>query len=56
MRLDEKRGMTDPRNADLVFANFRKLRRQIFAGPLDEERWDQNARQEIAFVPVGARA
>ena len=55
VRLDEKRGMTDPGNADLAFTNLRKLRRHVFAGSLHEQRWDQNSRQEIAFVPVRPR-
>ena len=47
--------MTDPGNADLAFADLRKLRRYVFAGSLHEQRWDQNAGQEIAFVPIGSR-
>src|SRR5881394_101305 len=47
--------MANPRNADLAFTNLRKLRRRVFAGSLYEQRWNQNAGQEIAFVPVGAR-
>ena len=47
--------MADPGNADLAFADFRKLRRHVFAGSLHEQRWNQNARQEIAFVPIGPR-
>ena len=47
--------MADPGNADLAFADLRKLRRHVFAGSLHEQRWDQNARQEIAFVPIGSR-
>ena len=47
--------MTNPGNADLAFADFRKLRRHVFAGSLHEQRWNQNARQEIAFVPIGSR-
>ena len=47
--------MADPRNADLALTKVRKLRRRVFAGSLYEQRWNQNAGQEIAFVPVGAR-
>ena len=47
--------MTDPRNADLAFADLRKLGRHVFAGSLHEQRWNQNTRQEIAFVPIGPR-
>src|SRR5882724_10145828 len=55
VRLDEKRGVTDPGNADLAFADLRKLRRHVFAGSLHEQRWNQNTRQKIAFVPIGPR-
>ena len=47
--------MTDPCNADLAFTDLRKLRRHVFAGSLHEQRWNQNARQKIAFVPIGPR-
>ena len=47
--------MTDPGNADFAFADLRKLRRYVFAGSFHEQRWNQNAGQEIAFVPIGAR-
>jgi hypothetical protein len=47
--------VTDPGNADLALADLRKLRRHIFAGSLHEQRWNQNARQKIAFVPIGPR-
>ena len=48
--------MPDPCNADLAFTDYRKLRRHVFAGSLHEQRWNQNAREEIAFVPIGPRA
>ena len=38
VRLDEKRGVTDPSNADLALADLRKLRRHVFAGSLHEQR------------------
>ena len=47
--------MTDPGNADLTFADLRKLRRHVLAGSLHEQRWNQNTGQEIAFVPIGPR-
>ena len=47
--------MADPGNADLAFSDLRKLRGLVFAGSLHEQRWNQNARQEIAFVPIGSR-
>ena len=40
VRLDEKGGVTDPGNADLAFANLRKLRWHVFAGSFYEQRWD----------------
>ena len=55
VRLDEKRSVADPGNADLAFADLRKLRRHVFAGSLHEQRWNQNARQKIAFMPIGPR-
>ena len=36
MRLDKKRSVADPGNADLAFADLRKLRRHVFAGSLHE--------------------
>ena len=47
--------MTDPGNADLAFADLRKLRRHVFAGSLHEQRWNQNTGQEVAFMPIGPR-
>ena len=47
--------MTDPGNADLAFANLWKLRRHVLARSLHEQRWNQNAGQKIAFMPVGPR-
>ena len=52
VRLDQKRRVTDPGNADLAFANLRKLWWHVFAGSLHEQRRNQNARQKIAFVPI----
>src|SRR5262245_44666797 len=53
--LDQKGSVTDPGDADLAFANLRKLRRHVFAGSLHEQRWNQNTGQEIALVPIRAR-
>ena len=47
--------MSDPRDANFAFANFRKMRRGVTAGAFDEKRRNKNAGQEIAFVPVGSR-
>jgi len=55
VRLDEKGRVTDPGNADLAFPNLRELRWHVLAGSLQEQRWNQNTRQEIAFVPIGRR-
>jgi hypothetical protein len=51
--LDEKRGMSDPRDANFAFADFRKLRRRVTTGAFDEKRRNKNAGEKIAFVPVG---
>lgn len=55
VRLDEKRGMSDPRDANFAFVDFRKLRRRVTAGTFDEKRRNKNAGEKIAFVPVGSR-
>ena len=47
--------MTDPGNADLAVADLRKFRRHVFAGSFYKQRGNQNARQKIAFVPIGPR-
>ena len=54
MGLDEERGMSNPRNANFAFADFRKLRRRVTTGAFDEKRRNKNAGEEIAFVPVGS--
>jgi len=53
--LDEKRGVSDPRDANFAFADFRELRRRVTAGAFDEEGRNKNAGEKIAFVPVGSR-
>jgi hypothetical protein len=53
--LDEKRGMSDPRDANFAFADFRKLRWRVTPGAFDEKRRNKNAGEKIAFVPVGSR-
>ena len=53
--LNEKRGVSDPGDANFAFLDFRKLRRRITAGAFDEERRNKNAGEKIAFVPVGSR-
>ena len=47
--------MADPGNADLAFADFRKLRPGVIAGALGEERRDEDLGEKIALVPIGAR-
>ena len=54
--LNEKRGVPDPRDANLAFADFRKLRRRVTAGAFDEKRRDQDASEKITLVPVRARS
>ena len=53
MRLNQKRSVPDPGDADLAFSNFRKFRRRVIARALDEKRRNENAGEKIAFVPVG---
>ena len=55
VRLHQERGMPDPGDADLAFADFRKERQPAIAGALGEERGNEDAGEEIALVPVGAR-
>ena len=54
--LDEKRGMSDPGDTNFAFADFRKLRRRVTTGALDEKRRNENTGEKIAFVPVGSWA
>jgi len=55
VRLDEKRSVADPGNADLALADLGKLRRHIFARSLYEQRRNQNTREKIALVPIRSR-
>ena len=55
VRLNQKRSVADPGDADFTFANLREMRTHVIAGALGKKRGDQNRREEIAFVPVGAR-
>ena len=55
MGLDEKRGMSDPCDANFAFADFRKFRWRVTAGAFDEKRRNKNAGEEITFVPIGSR-
>src|SRR4029077_6525049 len=42
VRLNQKRGVADPGDADLARRNRRKLRRDVFARSLDEQRGDED--------------
>ena len=53
--LDQKRRVSDPRNADFAFADFREMRPRAIAGALGEKRRDEDFGQKIALVPVRAR-
>jgi hypothetical protein len=56
MRLDQERGVSDPRDADLARSNLRELRqRMISAGTPGKKRWNKDFGKKIAFVPVGRR-
>ena len=54
LRLNQKRSVTNPGDADLALANFGKTRLRPIARSLDEERWNQDAGKEISLVPVDA--
>jgi hypothetical protein len=53
--LKEKRGVTNPSDADFTFVKFWKLRRDLATGAFDEQRRNQDAGKEIAFMPVRSR-
>src|SRR5438093_631619 len=53
--LDEKRGVADPGNADLAFADFWELWSRGTPLTLHEQRRDQHAGKKVAFVPVRSR-
>ena len=53
--LNEKRGVPDPSDTNLAFADFRKLRRRVMARAFDEKRRDQDTGEKITLVPVGSR-
>lgn len=55
MRLDQERGVTDPRNADFALANLWKMRADVIACALGKQRRDQDGRKEIAFMPIRMR-
>lgn len=48
--------MTDPGDADLTDFDLGEKRESAFAGALREERWDEDAGQEITLMPIGAGA
>ena len=55
VNLNEKRGMTNPGNADLAFADFWELRSRRTTSAFNEKRRDKDARKKIALVPVRSR-
>src|SRR5215471_17524487 len=54
VRLDQKRRMPDPSDADLARLHLWKKRPRTCAGTFGEERRDPNAGNEIAFGPITA--
>ena len=54
VRLNQKRGVADPGDADFAFANLWEMRAHVVTGALGEKRGNQNGGEEVAFVPVGA--
>jgi len=55
VRLQQKRSVSNPGDANFAFLDFRKLRLKMVAGTPDKKRRNQDAGEEIAFVPVRAR-
>src|SRR5436190_398626 len=55
VRLNQERGVSNPGDADLTFADFRKTGPDTVAGSLDEERRDEDFGEEIALMPVRSR-
>src|SRR5215467_8712902 len=54
MRLNQKRRMADPCDADLAFADLGKFRGRLSPRPLHKKRWNQHAGEKIALVPIGS--
>src|SRR5581483_133196 len=52
LRLDQKRRVADPCNADLVFLELWKERLEMRAEALGEKRGDEDLREEVALVPA----
>ena|SRR5256885_13179527 len=56
MGLNQKRGMTDPGDANLAGLDLGKQRSRVSrTGPFGKERWNPNAGDEIALGPIAAR-
>src|SRR5436309_14616526 len=53
--LNQERRVSDPRNADFAFADFREMGTRAIARALGEERRDEDFGEEIAPVPVRTR-
>src|SRR5262249_33924500 len=49
VRLNQKRRMPNPSDADLAFADLRKMRRRLRAGSLHKKRWNQNTGENISL-------
>src|SRR6266568_3426969 len=53
--LQQKRSVSDPGEANFTSLDFWKLRLKMIAGTPDKKRRNQDAGEEIAFVPVRPR-
>ena len=56
VRLNQKRSVSNPRDANFAVADFRELRPRMITGALGEKRRDEDAGEKIALVPVRRRA
>jgi hypothetical protein len=56
VRLNQKRSVPNPGDANLAGLYFGKQRAGARAGTFREQRWDPNAGDEIALGPIAARA
>src|SRR6476646_1439984 len=52
VRLNEKRRVPDPGDADFALADFGKLRLRAIAGAFGKERRDQDLGEKVALMPV----
>jgi hypothetical protein len=56
VRLNQKRSVPNPRDANFALADFRELRPRMITGALGEKRRDEDAGEKIALVPIRRRA